>query len=197
MGGHSRGHCRIGWRRRLCVRGGSERRARLALSPTLGALAEGGCRVQPSQVRVQQLEETGDIKEDAFSKFWLEVDEMMCSCLTLITVCKLSVKRPLLDVGAPVPLDPCGCCLLLVDLAPDRAARQHQKDASFDPAGLQSRSDQRLQDDRGPVLLARGSRDRCPSPLRRPAFQIAGLVRRGRPPGEESGWATAKPKGTR
>merc|ERR1719409_2052279 len=36
----------------------------------------------------------GELKADAFTTFWLEVDEMMCSCLTLIGTAKLSLRNP-------------------------------------------------------------------------------------------------------
>jgi hypothetical protein len=39
----------------------------------------------------------GTVKDDAFTRFWIEVDEMMCSCLVMMTICKSSYKNPLLE----------------------------------------------------------------------------------------------------
>jgi len=45
------------------------------------------------ELRQEQLSQ-GTIKDDAFTQFWLEVDEMMCSCLTLIATAKLAMRHP-------------------------------------------------------------------------------------------------------
>jgi len=48
------------------------------------------------ELREEQANE-GNLKEDAFTTFWLEVDELLCSCCTMIAVCKLNLKHPLPD----------------------------------------------------------------------------------------------------
>ena len=50
---------------------------------------------QARELREQNMEDGKEM--DQFSKFWLEVDEMMCSCLTMMTICKCKYKTPLLE----------------------------------------------------------------------------------------------------
>ena len=49
------------------------------------------------ELREEQANSREGIKDDAFTRFWLEVDEMMCSCLVMMALCKSSYKNPLLE----------------------------------------------------------------------------------------------------
>ena len=46
---------------------------------------------QARELRFQMLAE-GDDRQDAFSTFWLEVDEMCASCLVRIAACKVKAE---------------------------------------------------------------------------------------------------------
>jgi len=46
----------------------------------------------------EEQESSGErAKDDHFTLFWLEVDEMMCSCLVMIAMCKMNYKNPLTE----------------------------------------------------------------------------------------------------
>ena len=49
------------------------------------------------ELREEQASSGEEVKDDHFSRFWLEVDEMMCSCLVMMALCKMSYKNPLLE----------------------------------------------------------------------------------------------------
>jgi len=51
---------------------------------------------KPARELRQQQRESGELgqRDVAFHTFWLEVDEMMCSCLTLIGTCKMAFRNP-------------------------------------------------------------------------------------------------------
>ena len=69
----------------------------------------------------QEAIDTGEEpKDDAFTKFWLQVDELLCSCVVMIAVCKMSLKTPLLE-------DALAACNEAIELRPHHSPAYYRR----------------------------------------------------------------------